>query len=711
MNIQSFKKYAQTVWLQLRLFAGECLVPALILNMIVEVLSRKSVVKPVIYLFTSPLVFFYNTLLIAATLSVTFLFKRRFFARFILYMLWLLIGITDFILLRFRVTPFTGVDLLLLDSAFSIMNRYLNILEMILLGIAFVGVVAFGVFLYLRSKKETEGTSKLGACTLAGGLLLITFLVTRLFTLCGILDRNFGNLSTAYHDNGLPYCFTMSIFNTGISKPTSYSEEEIDRIISSLQPSATPVPTTSAALTPATTPGSDTPTPTVSPTDTDSDFKETTHPNFIFLQLESFFDPKLLKDATYSDVPAPFFRYLKNTCPSGYLSVPSIGAGTANTEFEIITGMNLDFFGPGEYPYKTYLRNSTCESLAYNLSALGLTAHAIHNNDGDFYDRNNVFSKLGFSTFTSIEYMGHYEVNPIGWAKDKILVNEIMSALQSTDGQDFIYAISVQGHGSYPNESSEKGWPLAATKLPEEFAEVEDSYNYYLNQISEMDSFLGSLYMALRDYDEEVVLVLYGDHLPAFPFTDEMLESESVYRTEYVIWNNHRTQDFADCDLEAYELGAHVLNEYGIHEGLFTKFHQTQRESETYLADMELLEYDVLYGSCDSYGGENPFVATELQMGIEPIVISEIQFRNAPPLSTRMFVNGTNFTPYSIVYINEEPCTTTYITSELLIVTELDATPGETLEVSVAQVTANAHVLSMTDPIRLVVPEASYYED
>lgn len=41
---------------------------------------------------------------------------------------------------------------------------------------------------------------------------------------------------------------------------------------------------------------------------------------------------------------------------SGYYKVPSVGAGTANTEFESITGMSLHYFGPGEYPYKSILK-------------------------------------------------------------------------------------------------------------------------------------------------------------------------------------------------------------------------------------------------------------------------------------------------------------------------------------------------------------------
>ena len=79
---------------------------------------------------------------------------------------------------------------------------------------------------------------------------------------------------------------------------------------------------------------------------------------------------------------AEFFTTSKDACPnlrsmfenysSGYFKVPSVGAGTANTEFEVLTGMNLRYFGPGEYPYKTYVKEKPCESAASALSALAM---------------------------------------------------------------------------------------------------------------------------------------------------------------------------------------------------------------------------------------------------------------------------------------------------------------------------------------------------
>lgn len=712
MNESKISLYFQSFITQLRLFAKECLLPAVLLNLFIEACSRESVILPFFYLVRSPLIFLYNTVLISVPLAASFFFKRRRFARFLFISLWIAVGITDFVLLQFRTTPFTAVDLLLLDSAFSIMGHYLSPFQIILVVLAILSIIAIGVLLFLRTKKETEGTSPVSAGLVFGLFLLVGIFSTKLLTACGVLESNFGNLAQGYHKNGLPYCFFTSIFDTGISKPVSYSEEEIDRIVSSITgtPGAEALVTVTPAVTVTQPPeavitpeGSSDITPAPEQTTV-----STEHPNFIFLQLESFFDPTYIKGASFSEDPVPTFRKMKEVYSSGFLTVPSIGAGTANTEFELLTGINLDFFGPGEYPYKTVLKDTVCESIAYNLSSLGLTAHAIHNNDGTFYNRHTVFSQLGFHTFTPIEYMGAHYTTPLGWAKDAILTPQILKALSSTEGQDFIYAISVQGHGAYPEEPILEHPAISIETLPEE---LKDSYYellYFVNQLWEMDRFLYHLTSSLEEYEEEVVLVLYGDHLPTFPFTDELLKNGSVYETEYVIWTNRPTGEAVKKDVEAYALSSHVLDCYDIHEGLFTRFHQTQADSETYLKDMELLAYDVLYGANESYDGEIPHEATTLQFGLDPILIRNAIIQDNLEDYFCLFVNGENFTPYSIVYINGKKCTTAYINPQFLSVTGFD--PAEVLTVQVAQVGADSYPLSYTDPVTVTVDMNSYPE-
>ncbi len=707
MNISkvNIKDHLSKLLWHLRLFATEAILPAIFVNLCIEGFSRESFLRPLLYPFQSPLVFLYNTLLICTTLSVAFLFKRRKCVLFILCALWVIIGITDFALLQFRTTPFTAVDLLLLDSAISIMRRYLSNFWLVVIAIVLLLAIAFTVYLFMHAKKDPKKTSPIYAGLVFGLLLLTSVGSTKLFMTCGILERNFGNLAQSFHINGLPYCFFTSIFGTGISKPSSYSKEEIDRILSTITSSPDETPSVTAP------PEADRfPDATASPDPGNTTQKITEHPNFIFLQLESFFDPTYIEGSSFSTDPVPFFRSLKENYSSGFLTVPSIGAGTANTEFEILTGINLDFFGPGEYPYKTILKEIPCESIAYNLSALDLDTHAIHNNRGNFYSRHTVFSKLGFDTFTPIEYMGPYETTPLGWAKDEILIPSIFNALNYSEKQDLIYTISVQAHGAFPEEPLLTDPTVLIESLPNELEKHHYELLYFVNQLYEVDCFLKDLTTALEAYEEEVVLVLYGDHLPTFPFTDEMLTNGSKFQTEYVIWTNRPTDQFIKRDLEAYALTAHVLNCYDIHEGLFTRFHQLRADSDTYMEDMKMLAYDVLYGSYESYGGVLPFQPTELQFGTLPIVIESVHFQNDTDGEFSLHVHGTNFTPYSVIYVNDEACPTTYIDSGYLSTPEFE--PAEELVIKVAQVRQNKPVpYAYTEPVTHTVPMSNYPQD
>ena len=194
---------------------------------------------------------------------------------------------------------------------------------------------------------------------------------------------------------------------------------------------------------------------------------------------------------------------------SGYYKVPSVGAGTANTEFESITGMSMHYFGPGEYPYKSILRETTCESAPYVLKNLGYTTHAVHNNEANFYGRRSIFPNLGFDTFTSEEYMAREnEKNPNGWVKDEVLTDEILKCLDSTEGPDYVYTISVQGHGAYPDEQILEDPEITVSGAPTE--EENNKWEYYVNEIHEMDNFVKELTDKLADYPEDVVLVMYG---------------------------------------------------------------------------------------------------------------------------------------------------------------------------------------------------------
>ncbi len=387
------------------------------------------------------------------------------------------------------------------------------------------------------------------------------------------------------------------------------------------------------------------------------------YPNIICVLLESFIDPELINFLELSDEVAPNFHYLYDNFTSGYLEVPVVGAGTANTEFEVLTGMGMQFFGLGEYPYKTILKQTNCESIASDLHTLGYGTHVVHNNGGNFYSRANAFSMMGFDTFTSKELMDIHEYTPLGtWPTDDILLGEVEKSLDYTPDQpDFVYTITVEGHGDYPKYQVLEDPAITVSGVEDEG--MAYAWEYYVNQLHEVDDFIGRLIELLEARDEKTVVVMFGDHLPTMGLTEEDMRTHSLFKTQYVTWNNFGMEKH-DKNMTSYQLLADLLDDLGIHTGTMFTFHQNREKyltQEEYQNAMELLQYDILYGDHYVYGGENPYPASDLIMGTQEVVISQIM-----ETDDWYYIIGDNFTKWSRAFVNEEKVSTEYLSGKLL---------------------------------------------
>ena len=390
-----------------------------------------------------------------------------------------------------------------------------------------------------------------------------------------------------------------------------------------------------------------------------------------------------------SEDPCPNFRKLMSEYPSGELMVPACGAGTANVEFEVLTGLSVKFFGPGEYPYKSVLKEKPAESLAFDLDSLGYKSHAIHNHRAVFYNRNEVFANIGFNTFTSIEYMKNVAKTPKNWAKDKVLIECIEDALDSTPGRDMIYTISVQGHGKYPSEQVITNPKIKVLSAPTE--ELKWKYEYYVNQIYEMDQFIGELVDKLSKRDEPIMLAMYGDHIPAIDITEDDLESGNLYATQYLIWNNIGIKK-DDENLHTYQLAAYMTDMVDLQVGTIFTYQQNHKNSETYLEDLKALGYDMLYGKGYIYGGGNPFEATKLKMGVNDIKIDKVV-----KIGDKYYIKGQNFTQHSKVTLNGKELQTIYLGEGVLGLLE-DVDPEDAPNMKVSQIeNKNKEILSTTE--------------
>lgn len=618
---------------------------SVVLYFVIEAMSRHSFVETWNYMTDKPLVFAYNTAFVFTTFLITYLFRSRIFWRTLISVFWLLLGAINGILLMNRVTPFTGPDIAMVTDGLAIAKKYLPAYGVTVVWIV-LGVLAFFLLVLLIRAPRYRGKLKYhyNILLVLAGILAFGG-ITQLALEKRILSNYFGNIAFAYEDYGYPYCLATTIFNTGISCPRDYSAGEIRRI----ENTEKNLPET----------------------------KEGDYPNILFLQLESFFDPKLVNYLSISEDPIPNFRKLMKEYSSGYYKVPSVGAGTANTEFESITGMSLHYFGPGEYPYKSILKETTCESAPYVLKSLGYNAHAVHNNEANFYGRKSVFSRLGFDDFVSEEYMPEAnKKNPLGWVKDGILTDEILKCLDSTQGPDYVYTISVQGHGDYPEEPILEDPQITVSGSPTE--EQDNKWEYYVNQIREMDTFVKELTDALSDYPEDVVLVMYGDHLPTMDLTVEDVKNKYLFQTEYVIWDNFGLPK-KDENLAAYQMAAEVLDRVGIHEGTIFRYHQARRNTKNYQVDLETLQYDLLYGERYAYNKEKPFKRTKMKMGLSRVTLDSISL--VSPADFTYYIHGTNFTPSSEIKLNGEWYDTVYVNPTTLIITGTELSDFDRLSV------------------------------
>ena len=645
---------------------AEAAIWAFVLNLIIETLGRfstTSILGGVQFIFEDPIVFFYNTMIIFATLCVASLFKRRVFVFVIVSIFWLTIGIVNGVILLNRMTPFTVKDLSNIEDGATIVTNYLQVWHIVLAGIAVVIAIGLLVLLFIKGPKKHDRVK--WKRNLVAVLLVIgfTFGSTTVMINTHKVETFFGNLAYAYKDYGVPYCFINTWLNTGISKPDGYSEEMMLNIFNRDE-----LGNDNAML--------------LEQKDVD-----TKYPNIIFLQLESFIDPETINTIEVDGETCPTFRSLVNKYPSGALTVPACGAGTANVEFEVMTGLSVKFFGPGEYPYKSVLTENTGETIAYDLKSLGYSAHAVHNHRGVFYNRNTVFANMGMDTFTSIEYMSNVEKTPKNWAKDDLLVECMTDALDSTESRDMIYTISVQGHGQYPDEEVLENPELKVTKAPTE--ELKWKFEYYVNQIHEMDDFIKRLTDTLAAYDEPVVLVMYGDHIPAIDLSEEDLDNRNLYGTEYVIWNNFGLKG-QDEDMYTYQLASHVMEMLDMQVGTVFTYQQNHKNSETYLADLKAIGYDMLYGKHYMYGGTNPFEPSDMKMGVKEIKIEEVV-----QIGDRYYIKGQNFNEYSKVTLDGKTLKTIYLGSNILGLQE-DVDPEDVVNMKVSQVEKKTNEIMST---------------
>lgn len=333
-------------------------------------------------------------------------------------------------------------------------------------------------------------------------------------------------------------------------------------------------------------------------------------PNIVVVMNESFSDlTSYLEGYETSTDPMPFVRSLmqQENVISGTCAVSSdMGTGTANSEFEFLTGNSMAYFR-GNTPYVQFIDTET-PSLASELAGRGYRTQAMHAYERAGYNRVKVYDRFGFQQYKGIE---DFDVDidvARGYPTDETNYRQLIKDFEENRGgtPQFLFNITMQNHGGY--YASDCEWPVRV----HEVAPVEsydDSVIAYESSVRMADDALWQLISYLKTVDEPTVLLFFGDHEPRLSnefysswFTDEnSLDLETtaqLHKTPFFIWGNY------DLNTDAAAKGSTVSLNY-LSTVLFQAAGIKLSPYQEYLADLRM-EHPVITARyfTDAFGRE-----------------------------------------------------------------------------------------------------------
>ena len=502
-----------------------------------------------------------------------------------------ILGIVNYFVTTFRGTPFVPWDIFSVNVAMTVVSTFTITLTKELVGsiILFLASLIFITLGHTHNIKSKK-TNKIIRSTLAVGILtfFICFYTTDLINVFW-LDHNW-DPKEEYHNNGLLASFFKQSKNLIVKLPDGYSIEELEKIIKEndldINNSINDIAEENKEN------KKEENTDIVENTiqtelvevETEEIIEESKTPHIIAIMNESFSDLSIINNFEVSEDYIPYIRSLDKNTIKGNVHVSVFGATTPNTEWEFLTANSMAFVPYRTVPYQQYITRKSY-SLATLLKEQGYSTYAMHSYYPQGYNRNIVYPLIGFDKFLHMNNMK--DVKYIReYPDDKSTYDNIIDIFENKkeDEKIFNFTLTMQNHGSYTDESYTSTIIAENNEYPK--------LNQYLSLIKETDNSFKYLLEYFENYDEPVVILMFGDHQPyvedefynmllsTYDDPESKQAKEMKYITPYIIWTNY------DFDYESYNipdvsinyLSSILLDVAGVDKSLYLEFLDNLRE-------------------------------------------------------------------------------------------------------------------------------------
>ena len=490
--------------------------------------------------------------------------------------------------LMFRDDPVLASDLLILGEAGKMAGQYHLFLNRKLVMALLPSIVA-GVALFLLARGRPRGRARAltGGIALACALALIpVYGSDKLYNKNTNLDHiNQWSATQQYISRGLMYPFLHSVKTAMPAPPEGYSEEEAAAMLEAYE---------------------------------DADIPEDKKVNIVGVMLEAFADFSGYENIEFQTDAYEIYHALEAESYTGNLLTNIFAGGTVDTERAFLTGM-----APDDFNYR-----SNTSSYVWYLKSQGYQTSGDHPSNNWFYNRVNINSYLGFDRYRFSE--DHYAVLAgADTAFDNLFFHEMTSSvvdqIENGGGPLFSFSVSYQGHGPYSTDVCWWGDGvdsfIANYDLPQDQRTILANY---LGSVQNTQMYLTKLVDALRDTEEPVVLVLFGDHKPWLGNNNAVYDSLGVdlfwedlgsfynyWATRYLIWANDAAKEVIGNDLVGQ--GPDISPCFLMNE----LFKQLGWEGDAYMQAVEPIRQELpmihRYGSYLTADGELTMTPTEEQ--------------------------------------------------------------------------------------------------
>ena len=410
----------------------------------------------------------------------------------------------DWYVYSFRGTEFLPTDLLSLGTAMNVAGGYnytpgvslVRAWSLLALFLMLISVIRYPPFKLRRRAIVFLPTMAVVALIVALGM---RGRVSQQWQLQGV------------NNNGFMLNFAIEVRDSVIRKPESYDAEALETLAA-----AYPEPTQEGG------------------------------PTIIVIMDESFADFRVMGEGFQTNEPVmPFLDSLHENTIRGYALSSVYGGGTANSEYEFLTGNSLAFLPQGCICYQQYVHGGAC-SLVSELKGRGYECLAMHPYYESGWMRNTVWPGLGFDECMFLDDFPRENLLR-SFVSDQEMFEMITHRYETRDPEKplFIWGVTMQNHGGYTYGGSDFVPTIALQGLENDYQSAEQ----YLSVIHETDKALEYLINYFRQVNEPVVIAFYGDHLPKLPDSfyeeihggsfEDLTQKQQRYTVPFFVWTNY----------------------------------------------------------------------------------------------------------------------------------------------------------------------------